>query len=76
MFGEVGVLLVGFDELAGHGEGHGVVIVGVEDDEAGVLEAGDAFAVGEVGPDPGGEAAEEGVEGGAFGDAGVGGGGD
>ena len=61
MFGKVGILIVGFVKLAGHLEGHGVVVMGVENDEAGVFEAGDAFAVGKVGPDPGGETAKEGV---------------
>ena len=67
---------VGVEELAGHGERNGVVVAGMDDDEAGIFQAADALAIGEDGPDERGEAAEVRVKGGAFGDAGVSGGGD
>ena len=77
VFGEEGAVgsFVGDDELPGHGEGDGVVIMGVENDEAGVFQAGDTFAGGKVGPHERSEASEEWVERGEVRDAGISGGG-
>ena len=77
VFGEKGAVgsFVGVDELLGHGEGHGVVVMGVENDETGVFQAGDTFAVWKIGPNERSEAAEERMERGAIRHAGVSGGG-